>query len=203
MPLYKSNIDKNLTWVQHINLVCQNVSRKLTLMKLLSKYVNQNSLKQFNNAYVLPVFDFGCVVWGNTTNANLTRLVKLQKRAARMILKADFMTPSEQLFKERNWLPFPKLVQYHTCLTVYKSISRQAPAYISSLLTYVSDHHKRQTRSTTLDLLHVPRSLSTDFNRAFSVQGPKLWNSLPADVRNSKSINRFKSELKNYLFYNN
>ena len=85
-------------------------------MKLLSKYVNQNSLKQYYNSYVLPVFDFGRVVWGNTTTANLTRLVRLQKRAARMILKADFMTPSEQLFKELykelNWLPFPKRVQF-------------------------------------------------------------------------------------------
>ena len=58
------------------------------------------------------MFDFGCVVWGNTTNANLTRLVKLQKRAARMILKVDFMRPSEQLFKELNRLPFPQRVQY-------------------------------------------------------------------------------------------
>ena len=66
-------------------------------MKILSKYVNQNFLKQYHNSYVLPVFDFGCVVWGNSTNAILTRLVKLQKRAARMILKADVMTPSEQL----------------------------------------------------------------------------------------------------------
>ena len=196
-------IDKNLTWEQHIDLVCQNVSRKLTLMKLLSKYDNQNSLKQYFNAYVLPVFDFGCVVWGNTTNANMKRLVKLQKRAARIILKADFMTPSEQLFKELNWLPFPNRVQYHTCLTVYKKISGQAPEYISSLFTYVSDHHERQTRSTTLALLHVPRSHSTNFDRAFSVQGPKLWNSLPADIRNNTSINRFKSELKRYLFYNN
>ena len=70
-------IDKNLTWEQQIDLVCQNVSRKLTLMKILSKYINQNSFKQYYNSYVLPVFDFGCVVWGNTTNANLTRLVKL------------------------------------------------------------------------------------------------------------------------------
>ena len=69
-------IDKKLTWEQHIDLVCQNFSRKLTLMKLLSKYVNQNSLKQYYNAYVLPVFDFGCVVWGNTTNANMKRPVK-------------------------------------------------------------------------------------------------------------------------------
>ena len=101
-------IDKNLTWEQQIDLVCRNVSRKLTLTKLLSKYVNQSSLKQYYNSYVLPVFDFGCVVWGITTNANLTRLVKLQKRAARMLLKAYFMTLSEQLFKGLNWLPFPQ-----------------------------------------------------------------------------------------------
>ena len=50
-------IDKNLTWEQQIDLVCRNVSRKLTLMKLLSKYVNQNSLKQYYNSYVLPVFN--------------------------------------------------------------------------------------------------------------------------------------------------
>ena len=50
-------IDKTLTLVQQIDLVCRNVSRKLTLMKLLSKYVNQNSLKQYYNSYVLPGFD--------------------------------------------------------------------------------------------------------------------------------------------------
>ena len=56
---------------------------------------------------------------------------------ARMILKADFMTPSEQLFKELHWLPFPKRVQCHTCLMVYKSITVKTPKYISSMLTYV------------------------------------------------------------------
>ena len=33
-------IDQNLTWELQIDLVCQSVSRKLTFMKLLSKYVN-------------------------------------------------------------------------------------------------------------------------------------------------------------------
>ena len=70
-----------LTWEQQINL--------------LSKYVNQDSLKQYYNAYVLPIFDFCCVIWGNTTADNQTRLVKLQKRAARLILQGDILTPSE------------------------------------------------------------------------------------------------------------
>ena len=147
------------------------------------------------------MFDFGCVFWGNTTNSNMTRLIKLQKRAARMILKADFMTPSEQLFKDLNWLPLPERVQYHTCFVVYKGITGKAPEYISSMLTYVSEHHERQTRSTALDLLHIPKSHTAYFDRAFSVQGPKLWNSLPADNRNSTSINRFKSELKRFFFF--
>ena len=108
-----------------------------------------------------------------------------------------------QYLQELNWLPFPIGVQYHTCLMVYKSITRQAPEYIYSMLTYVSEHHKGQTMSTVLDLLHIPRSHSAYFDRAFSVQGPKLWNSLPADIRNSTSISRFKCELKRYLLYNN
>ena len=91
-----------------------------------------------------------------------------------MILKADFMTPSEQLLKELNWLPFPKQVQYHNCLMVCKSITGQAPEYISSKLTCVSDHHERQTRSTIVDLLHIPRSHSANVDKRFSVQGKTL-----------------------------
>ena len=107
-----------------------------------------------------------------------------------------------QYLQELNWLPFSVGVQYHTCLMGYKSITRQSPEYISSMLTYVSEHHERQTRSTVLDCLHIPRSHPAYSDRAFSVQGPKLWNSLPADIRNSTSVNRFKCELKRYLLYN-
>ena len=49
----------------------------------------------------------------------------------------------------------------------------------------------------------IPSSHSAYFDRAFSVQGPKLWNTLPADIRNNTSINRFKRELKRYLLYIN
>ena len=106
--------------------------------------------------------------------ANQTRLIKLQlqdiklqKRAARIILKADFMTPFEELFKELNWLSFPERVQFHIYLMVYKRMTGQAPEYIASMLMYVANHHERQTRWTTHNKLYVPRSHSTDFDREF------------------------------------
>ena len=99
-------IDSTMSWDQQISVVCLNVSRKITLMKLLSKYVNQESLKQYY--YILPILDYGCIVWGQTSSHNRTRLIKLQKPAARLILKVDILTPSDELFKELNWLKFPK-----------------------------------------------------------------------------------------------
>ena len=63
----------------------------------MSKCINQGSLKLYYNLYVIQIFDFCCMIWGNTTIANQSRLVKLQKRAA--ILKAYILTHSEQMFK--------------------------------------------------------------------------------------------------------
>jgi len=37
-------------------------------------------------------------------------------------------------------------------------------------------------------------------NRAFSVSGPREWNSLPASVRQCTSVVQFKSKLKTQLF---
>ena len=78
-------------------------------------------------------------------------------------LKADILTPSEQIFKELNWLSFPKLVQYHTCLMVYESMNGMSPEYIFNALTCL-DHHERQIGSTT-NLIHVPRSHSAYFDQ--------------------------------------
>ena len=80
-----------------------------------------------------------------------------------------------------------------------KGINGLAPEYISSMLTYISEQHERHTGSIALNLLHIPRSHLSLFDRAFSFQGSKLCNSLPTDIRN----NSFKSALKRYLLINN
>lgn len=42
--------------------------------------------------------------------------------------------------------------------------------------------------------------LKTKGDRAFAFAAPKLWNSLPVDVRASETIQSFKSRLKTHLF---
>ena len=42
-----------------IDSVCLNITRRITLLKLLSKYVNKPGLNQYYSSYILPIFDYG------------------------------------------------------------------------------------------------------------------------------------------------
>ena len=56
-------------------------------------------------------------------------------------------------------------------------------------------------RSASLSLLAVPRSkLATQGDQAFSVRAPRLWNSLPDQIRLANSLPIFKSLLKTYFY---
>ena len=91
-------IDNKLTWNEQIGTVCLNITRRITLLKLPSKYIDIKSMKQYYNSYILPIFDYGCMIWAHCTTTNIQRLLKLQKKAAQIILKVDIFTPSPRMF---------------------------------------------------------------------------------------------------------
>ena len=146
----------------------------------------------------MPITDYACVVWGRTSAYNVNRLLKLQKRAARIILKAHFLTPSSDMFKELNWLPIETRIQYHTALTVYKALNGLTPQYISSLINKLpsTDH---TLRSYSNELLAVPKSRTQMYSKSFSINGPKEWNCLPLMIRTSRSLESFKHSLKRHI----
>ena len=192
-------IDETLSWDKQVDVICKTVSRKITLLKLLSKYIDQNGLKLYYNSYILPNLDYGSILWGHSKRSHVDRITKLQKRAARIILKADSMMPSQTMFSKLNWLPFSKRVEYNICVMVFKALNNLTPDYVSQLIVKQSDYHNRTLRSTSNDLLHIPRSHSSYLDHSFSVKGPTLWNSLPSNIRQLSSLNTFKTSLKSYL----
>ena len=45
-------IDKTLSWDKQIDSVCLNITRRITLLKLLSKSVDMPNLKLYYNSYI-------------------------------------------------------------------------------------------------------------------------------------------------------
>ena len=129
----------------------------------------------------------------------MNRLIRLQKRAARIVLMTDFLTPSHIMFNELKWLSFPKRVQYHTCILMYKALHGSAPEYMNNLFVKSSKVHNRNLRSVDNETRRILYSRTNIFDRSFAVTGEREWNALPYDIKRSGTIASFKYNLKQYL----
>ena len=192
-------IDEKLSWSAHIDYLCATISTKISLLKQLSTYVPVKVQKLFYQGYILPLIDYGSNTWGSTSKQNIERLSKLQKRAARIILKADFDTPSLEMFNELGWTTITKRHNYSKAVFTYRALNNLTPEYISNLLKPVSETHSRNLRSATNGYLAVPRSKTSLFDRSFSATAPRLWNSMPKEITTASSLRKFKQSAKTYF----
>ena len=86
--------------------------------------------------------------------------------------------------------------------TPHHNTSYLAPQYLSELLQPVADVESRQRlRSSSTSQLVVPcMRRSTIGDRAFTVDAPRAWNSLPDSLHRLSSLEQFKKHLKTHLF---
>ena len=79
---------------------------------------------------------------------------------------------------------------------IFKCLNNEIPAWILSL-PRVGDYNTRVTRQQ--NNLFVPPTRTLTGEREMRVEGPKLWNSLPEEIKNSASMHSFKRNLKAHL----
>ena len=82
---------------------------------------------------------------------------------------------------------------------MYKVLNDLAPNALVNLFMRKSDitDHELRGSSTSLQM-PVPRT--KNMKKSFSYDGAKLWNSLPADLRDSDSLQIFKNGIGAHNF---
>ena len=89
------NIDHYLHWEEQIDLVYKKINSKLALLSEIKWYLTLDTRILYFNAYILPLFDYCVIIWGNCSKQNIQRISKLQKKAARIILNKPNDAPSK------------------------------------------------------------------------------------------------------------
>ena len=194
-------IDASLSWSSHIDYIIKKVNSSLALLKRIKKYLNHKARQMYYNAYVLPHLDYCCSIWGNCNNFLLDSLLKLQKRAARIILdEHDYTKPSRELFHECNIVPITQRILYNKSLLMYKAKHGLAPEYMSSLIVSASANQKYNTRFSSSDNFIIPKPNTELYKSSFSYNGPKVWNALPNSIKKSNTVSEFKHKYKSMYF---
>ena len=80
-------------------------------------------------------------------------------------------------------------------------VHRSAPLYLGPLVPVADQPGRRTLRSGGTNRLMVPSvRRSTVGDRAFTVAGPHVWNTLPEEITTSQTLSTFHQQLKTWLF---
>ena len=90
---------------------------------------------------------------------------------------------------------------YKICLVVFKCVNNSAPQYLQGLVIPYKKERLLRSEDTRLIEKYPARQKRTG-ERSFAYNAGKYWNQLPKELRRTKRIDKFKSELKIFLFKN-
>ena len=161
--------------------------------------LDQDTTKYIIQALVISKLDYCNSLLLRSADYQLNKMQWILNMACRIVCnlhKFDHVTSSMQ---DLHWLIIPYQILFKIACIMFKCINGQAPKYLTDLLP--SKQKTLQLCSSTSDrypsILH--RS-SLAYNASFPAVGPRLWNSLPKNIRQQPSLDMFWSNLKTHLF---
>ena len=154
-------------------------------------------LKMIYNTIAVPYMNYAILAWGNAANIHLSRLVKLQKRAIRILNHESFLAHTTPIFYSLKLLTFYDVYKYQLGVFMFLCHIKILPTSILNYFTLNLNLHSYATRNA--HKFHLPKVRTSISHKSPLFQGPLLWNSLPEDIRESKSVNVFKMKYKQYL----
>ena len=139
-------------------------------------------------------------IWSNCDKELFFRVFKLQKRAARVILYAERMAPSVELFNRLKWIPFYEKCKIDKASIMFKRIHGVLPSYLNEHILINNSRHSRTTRYSNFNVLCPRYNRETEGGCTFLVTGTKIWNELPLRIRMADSIRCFKHNMWTNIF---
>ena len=192
--------DKHMSMNVHVGKVCSKAFTGLYNIRQIRKFLSIESTKTLVHAFVTSHLDYCNSLLLGIPQYQIKRLQRVLNAAARITCftpRCPHVTP---VLKHLHWLPIKFRVEFKIALLVYKALNGMAPDYIADLLLEKPDC-SYQLRPNDQELLFIPKTRAKTLgDRAFAHTGPSTWKKLPYNIRNIKSIENFKSQLKTFLF---
>ena len=184
-------LDEKLNFNSHISGLCKKASRQINILKRLSKYLNQESRVSIYKSFISSNFNYCPVAWIFCGKRNSNKLEKLQERALRFVFN-DRTSCYSALLKRGNFLSLSAIRLRALAIEVYKCVKKLNPAYMNDLFELNETPYNFRD---PFKLKQLEFSNKTFGFRSFSYYGSKLWNSLPVEIKSSKTLPIFKTRI--------
>ena len=190
-------MDNLMSMEKHINKITKSAYFHIRNISKIRKCLDNDTTKTLVQAFVISRIDYCNSLLINLPQKLLKKVQRAQNSAARLVAKVPKRTHITPVLKDLHWLPVTARITFKVLLQTYKCVNGFAPMYLKELLS-TTRTLRSNAHACTLQIRRYQKKKHG--SRAFKVAAPSLWNSIPENIRNAKSIAQFKSLLKTHLF---
>ena len=193
--------DEQLSFKTQIKEKCKIASMNLYFIRQIRNYLTFEACQQAVQSLVISHIDYANALYSELPNKTLAPLERVQRMAAKLVLKKSKYDSATEAMKQLHWLPIRYRIKFKVACLVFQCLMGTAPSYLSDLLTVQSIGRNLRSNSNNGIVLAVPATKRKTFaDRSFAVGGPKIWNSLPSNIKLATNYNQFKKMLKTFYF---
>ena len=173
------------------------VSKSIGVLNRLKHLLTSKLLLMVYNSLILPYLTYCNLIWSNAYESRLIKIKVMQRKAIRIIVKAEYLAHADPLFKKLRLLKISDIGQQQISIFIYKFLKNDLPANFQNYFCSTADIHPHYTRQSSG--LHILYSKTNIRKKSIKIAGPHFWNNLPLEVKQSNSLIIFKKHLKHYL----
>ena len=180
-------LDSKLSFLRHINAAISKSRKALGILKLLSKY--RPHLDYGGMIYHIPNKEDGQHCHGNFL---MQKLESVQYSAALAITGAWRGTSREKIYRELGWESLYSRRWSRRLFMLYKIINNLMPDYISEPIPNMNQSNYNLRNQPVIGQI---RARTDKYRASFFPDSLLEWSKLDPEIRQSPSINVFKSRL--------
>ena len=146
--------------------------------------------------------DYGNALLYGLPKKSINRFQTIQNACTKLVLQCSkhskYITEALMYL---HWLPIEQQIQFKILTITYKGINNTAPKYIMDLTkTSKPKRNNMQSNNARIMLNVPPVNYKTFTARSFSYAATTLWNELPKNIRESKTLDKFQQVLRTCLY---
>ena len=192
------DIDNKLNFNNHIGTLCKKSAGQLNAICRMGNHIGTDEKRVLIQSFVQANFNYCPLVWFFTSPNSLRKIERIQGRALRILFN-DFDSDIQSLLARSNDSTF--LIKQHKNLAIeiFKTLNDLNPEYMKDI--FVKNHHTYNLRDNSRHVNDIELQNFKGFTYgecSLKVLGPKIWNALPTDFKNSSSLFAFKKLIKTW-----
>jgi hypothetical protein len=193
-------IDSHLTFVQNISLTVSSCFAALRSIRSVRQSLSTSATRALVSSLVLSRLDYCISCHYGVPESSLKRLASVLHAGARLVMKSRRFDHVSPLLDRLNWLPIQGRIERRIGRLMFLCMSGRGPNYIAgSFREHSSVPALSRLRSSKTRTLVRPATRRAFGDRSFFVYGPKMWNSLPCEIRDAHSFTSFYKLFNDYI----